>query len=147
MSTLTSRIDPVTGRRLGVIFRDDENTLDDPKPPKRRPAWRHALGGLALCGCMAANVWLLERAQITNVGRWWSSAVAPMLGGSRFVREQVKVGMSQNAVRLRIGRGKELVMKGRTDEDYPEHHFRVRYVCVWVGDEWDMLVESVVNLP
>jgi hypothetical protein len=70
----------------------------EPKP-NRRNAWRQALGGLMLLGCLLANLWLIERAGWTDFRGWWQRAVVQLRGGSNALREKVRMGMTREEVK------------------------------------------------
>ncbi len=78
--------------------------MDDEPKPKRRPAWRHALGGLALLVVLGCNLWLLERAGLTDWSTLWRY-VRTAFTDRRAAREKVFVGMYQEEVEKQIGRG------------------------------------------
>lgn len=75
--------------------------MSEPRP-KRRSAWRHATGGLMLCGFVAANLWLVERAGWTNWREWWRETWVQLRGGSHSLREKVQLGMTREEVKRNL---------------------------------------------
>lgn len=149
-----ARLDPITGRRLFVVAYPPEPPVSDDKPeptadkpkPKRRSAFRHALGGLALCGCLLFGVWMLERAKWTDIGGTWRRAQIGLSGGRQGVRDQVQVGMTQTEVRQRIGYGDWWYLsKVTVVEEYPDCAFQVVYRGVAPADG-DWVVERVEDI-
>lgn len=79
--------------------------MDDEPKPKRRTAFRHALGGLALLMCIGASSWVLDCVGLLDVRSWCRQSRVWFMGRES-MREQVFVGMEQKDVEARIGEGR-----------------------------------------
>lgn len=136
------RVDRGTGRRLAVVAYPPEPPVsDDPQPPattaampkpKRRSAFRHAIGGLALLVSIGLSMWLLERRGWTKFGEWWRHTRWTLSDRSSALRDRVRPGMTPSEVHQRIGAGQRTFWtRSEFFEDYPEYGARIVYYQWW----------------
>lgn len=121
--------------------------MDDESKPKRRSAVRHALGGLALLVCIGLGMWLLESRGWTNwYGSWRRFQIEVWDHGS--IRNQVKVGMTRDEVRMRIGRGQDVALRySVAAERYHQHGFQVIFFEKQTNNGLEWFVEQVEDWP
>lgn len=130
-------------------------TAGEPKP-KRRSAFRHALGGLMLLVCIGIGMWLLERRGLTDWSGMWRRTQVQMCG-PRVLRDQIRPGMSWDEVTTRLGYAEQggssfppndpKYASASMWEAYPQYGFRVIYRGgnTYFGDHRKVL--AVEDLP